>query len=128
MEKDKAIVKALKSTQTPQISVDFQAHTMNKIFKLAEQKRKRAYFLHLCLISAASIGLIITAAFLLKDYLSFSFKLPEIQFTKLTDFQLTSTSISLFAFSFYIAALILILVGLDAYFRRKWLIKHQNSK
>ena len=120
MEKDKAIVKALKSTQTPQISVDFQAHTMNKILKLAEQKRKRAYFLHLCLISAASIGLIITAAFLLKDYLSFSFKLPEIQFT--------TSSLSLFAFSFYIAALILILVGLDAYFRRKWLIKHQNSK
>ena len=120
MEKDKAIVKALKSTQTPQISIDFQENTMNKIFKLAEQKRKRAYFLHLCLISAASIGLIVTAAFLLKDYLSFSLKLP--------DFQLTSSSISLFAFSFYIAALILILVGLDAYFRRKWLIKHQNSK
>ncbi len=120
MEKDKAIIKALKSTQTPQISVDFQIQTMNKVFKLAEQKRKRAYILNFCLISTVSLGLIVTAVFLLKDYLSFSFKLPAIQFT--------SSSISLFVFSFYIASLILILVGLDSYFRRKWLIKNQNKQ
>ena len=120
MEKDKAIIKALKSTQTPQISVDFQTQTMNKVFKLAEQKRKRAYILNFCLISAVSLGLIVTAVFLLKDYLSFSLKLSAIQFT--------SSSISLFVFSFYIASLILILVGLDSYFRRKWLIKNQNKQ
>ncbi|MCE5332553.1 MAG: hypothetical protein LLF95_10520 [Bacteroidales bacterium] len=120
MEKDKAIIKALKSTQTPQISVDFQTQTMNKVFKLSEQKRKRAYILNFCLISTVSLGLIVTAVFLLKDYLSFSFKMPAIQFT--------SSSISLFAFSFYIASLILILVGLDSYFRHKWLIKNQDKQ
>ena len=121
MKQDKAILKALKSQESPALSYDFNARLMSRVFLAAEKKKKRSYFLSLCLISAVSPGLISMAGYLMKDYLSFdyTFTLPRIN--------VTWVSLSKYGFSIYIAVLTLILIGLDNHFRHIW-IKRKNNK
>jgi hypothetical protein len=119
MKHDKALIKALQSTESSKLSPDFNSRMMTQIYRAVERKKKRSYVLSLCLISAVSLSLIAMAVYLLKVYFSVSFKLPAVH--------LTSESISIYAFSFYIALLILILVGLDNHFRHKWMIKKSSN-
>ena len=121
MKQDKAILKALKSQESPALSYDFNARLMSRVFLAVEKKKKRAYILSLCLISAVSLGLISMAGYLMKDYLSFdyTFTLPHINFTLV--------SLSKYGFSIYIAVLTLILIGLDNHFRHVW-IKRKSNK
>lgn len=117
MNNDKAIIKALQSTESSRLSADFNSRMMNQIYRAAERKKKRSYILGLCLISGVSLVLIALAVYLLNNYFSvdFSFHLPK--------FHLSSESISVYGFCFYIAMLVLILIGLDNHFRHKWMIK-----
>lgn len=119
MEKDKLIKQALKSTQRPTLPGDFQYKTMQKVFLLAEKKRKRAYLLSLAGISFVSLLLVAACIYILKVYFAFSFSLPEIQFT--------SSSFSILIFSFYIAALVFLLIRLDAFMRRRWQMRNNDS-
>jgi ABC-type protease/lipase transport system fused ATPase/permease subunit len=119
MEKDKLIKQTLKSTQWPPVSGDFQYKTMQKVFLLAEKKRKRAYMLNLAGISFVSLLLVAACVYILKVYFAFSFTLPEIH--------LTSSSLSILMFSFYIAALVFLLIGLDAFMRRRWLMRNADG-
>ena len=121
MKQDKAILKALKSQESTVLSYDFNARLMSRVFLAAEKKKKRAYILSICLISAVSLGLISMAGFLMKDYLSFdyAFTMPRINFT--------FGSLSKYSFSIYIAVLSLILIGLDNHFRHVF-IKRKNNK
>jgi len=121
MKQDKAILKALKSQESPALSYDFNARLMTRVFLAVEKKKKRAYILSICLISAVSLGLISLAGYLLKDHLilDFAFTMPRIN--------LTLGSLSKYGFSIYIAVLTFILIGLDNHFRHVW-IKRKNNK
>jgi hypothetical protein len=121
MKQDKAILKALKSQESPALSYDFNARLMNRVYLAAEKKKKRLYILTLCFISAVSLGLISLAGYLLKDHLTLdlTLTLPRINFTL--------TPLSRYGFSVYIAVLTFILIGLDNYFRHVW-IKRRNNK
>jgi hypothetical protein len=111
MKQDKAIIKALKSTESPVLSAGFNTGLMNQLYREVEKKKRRSYILSLCLLSMVSLCLIAMAVYLLEDYLSvdFSFHLPA--------FKISVESISGYGFSFYIAFLIGVLAGLDYYFR-----------
>lgn len=117
MTHDKAIIKALQSTESPRLPAGFNSRMMNQIYQAAEHKKKRAYVLSLCLISGVSLVLIALTVYLLNNYFSvdLSFHLPKLH--------LSSQSISVYGFCFYIALLVLILIGLDNHFRHKWMIK-----
>ena len=121
MKQDKAIIKALKSQESPALSYDFNAHLMSRVYMAAEKKKKRSYVLSLCFISAVSLGLISMAGYLLKDHLAFdfTFTLPHINFTLV--------SLSKYGFSVYVAVLACILIGLDTYFRHV-MQKRKNHK
>jgi hypothetical protein len=119
MKQDKAILKALKSQESLALSSDFNARMMSRVYLAAEKKKKRAYVLSLCLISAVSLCLIGMAGFLMRDYLviDFTFTMPHITFG----------SLSKYGFSIYIAVLTFVLIGLDNHFRHVWL-KRKNNK
>ena len=121
MKQDKAILKALKSQESPALSYDFNARLMSRVYVVVEKKKKRAYILSLCLISTVSLGLISLAGYLLKDHLvlDFTLTLPRMNFT--------IGSLSKYSFSIFIAVLTFILIGLDTYFRHIF-IKRKNNK
>ena len=114
MTQDNALRKVLKK-QVTGLSPDFNEQLLNRIFVVAEQRKKRSFVLGLCAISAASLSLVSVGIYLLKDYLTFSFHLPA--------FKLSPEALGIFGFSFYIAILILLLMVLDNYIRHRLSIK-----
>ena len=111
MKQDKAIIKALKSIESPVLSAGFNSGLMNMVYREVEKKKRRMYYLSLSLISTVSLCLIAMAVYFMEDYFSveFSFHLPA--------FKLSVESISGYGFGFYIAFLIGVLAALDYYFR-----------
>jgi len=120
MNNDKAIIKALQSTESPRLSTDFNSRLMAEVYRAAERKKKREYVLGICLISGVSLVLVGIAIYVFITYIpwKFTFELPN--FPKMN---LTSESKSMYEFSIYIALLSLILIGLDNYIRHKWMMK-----
>ena len=124
MNNDKAIRKALQSIESPRLSADFNSRLMTEVYRTLERKKKRAYILGLCLISGVSLALVGLAVYVFLTYIpwNFTFELPK--FPKM---EFSSESKSMYAFSFYIAFLSLILIGLDYWIRRKWLMKKMKQ-
>lgn len=120
MNNDKAIIKALQSTEIPRLSADFNSRMMAEVYRAVERKKKRAYVLGLCVISGVSLALIGLAVYVFYTYFSMNFKF---ELPGLPKIQLSSATKSIYAFSTYIALLSLMLIGLDNYIRRKWLTK-----
>jgi len=120
MNNDKAIIKALQSTESPRLSADFNSHLMAEVYRAVERKKKRAYVLGLCLISGVSLVLIGLAVYVFNTYFSFDLSIELPKFPKM---RLSSESKSIYGFSIYIALLSLILIGLDNYIRHKWMMK-----
>ena len=120
MNNDKAIRKALQSTESPRLSADFNSRMMAEVYRAVERKKKRAYILGLCLISGVSLALIGLAVYVFYTYSSFDLSLQLPNFSKM---QFSSESKSIFGFSIYIALLSLILIGLDHYLRHKWMMR-----
>lgn len=107
MIQDKAIRKALQIQKSSKLPTDFNSRLMMQIYREAERKRKHSFIIGLCSVSAISLLLISLAIYLLKDYLTFSFHIPA----------LSPESRVIYGFCIYIAFLIVILIGLDNYFR-----------
>ncbi|MBV5282044.1 MAG: hypothetical protein JZU53_06360 [Paludibacter sp.] len=120
MNNDKAIIKALQSTESPRLSADFNSRMMAEVYRAVERKKKRAYILSLCLVSGVSLALIGMAVYVFYTYFSFDLSIQLPRFPKM-EFSAESKSIS--GFSIYIAALSLILIGLDHYLRHKWMMR-----
>ena len=117
MNNDKAIIKALQSTEGPRLSADFNSRLMAEVYRAVERKKKREYVLGICLISGVSLVLIGLAVYVFLTYIPWNFTLELPKFPKIN---LTPESKSMYGFSFYIALLTLILIGLDNYIRHKW--------
>jgi formate-dependent nitrite reductase membrane component NrfD len=120
MNNDKAIIKALQSTESPRLSADFNSRLMAEVYRTVERKKKRAYILSLCLVSGVSLALIGMAVYVFYTYSSFDLSIQLPNFSKM---QFSSESKSIFGFSIYIALLSLILIGLDHYLRHKWMMR-----
>jgi len=120
MNNDKAIRKALQSTESPRLSADFNSRMMAEVYRAVERKKKRAYVLGLCLISGVSLMLIAMAVYVFYTYFPWNFKF---ELPKLPKMQFSSESKSMYEFSIYIALLSLILIGLDHYLRHKWMMR-----
>ena len=121
MSSDKAIIKALQSTESSKLPDNFNSQLMTRIYRAAEQKKKRAYILSLSLASGVSLTLIAMTIYLLNNYFAVNLHLH------LPKFNVSNQSISVYGFSVYIALLILILIGLDHYLRHKWLMKKSGN-
>lgn len=114
MQQDKAIIKALEKEEFSSLSRDFNERVMFCIYKRAERKEKQNFIFMLSCISAVSLGLIVTAIYLLKKYLLFNFSF---------NFQRASFKLnflSQYYFEIYIAVLILVLIFFDYLFRILW--------
>lgn len=120
MNNDKAIIKALQSTESPRLSADFNSRMMAEVYRAVERKKKRAYILSLCLVSGVSLALIGMAVYVFYTYFSFDL---SIQLPKLPKMEFSSESKSIYEFSIYIALLSLTLIGLDHYLRHKWMMR-----
>ena len=120
MNNDKAIIKALQSTESTRLSADFNSRMMAEVYRAAERKKKRSYILGLCLISGVSLILIAMVIYVFQTYFSFDLSVELPKFPKM---HFSPESKSIYGFSIYIALLTLILIGLDQYLRHKWMIK-----
>jgi len=121
MSNDKAIIKALQSTESSKLPDNFNSQLMTRIYRATERKKKRAYILSLSLASGVSLALIAMTIYLLNNYFVVNLHLH------LPKFNVSDQSISVYGFSVYIALLILILIGLDHYLRHKWMMRKKIS-
>jgi len=121
MKQDKALIKALKLKEKPQLPTDFNTQLMREIYKASAKQKKQNIILSYAFISFVSLGLIGMAVYLLKNYITFS------SVSQIPEFLATSESKNIFGFSIYIACLVLILVFMDRYFR-KLRERHLNKK
>lgn len=112
MKQDKAIRKALTTHHIPTLSNGFNTRMMHQIYEVAEKKRKRMYVFSLSIISIVSLGLVSMGIYLLKDYIPSDITLHLPNPGNLMDI------LSRYGFSLYIASLILVLIGLDTWFRQ----------
>ena len=119
MKKDKAIEQALKN-QVETLPAGFEAMVMEKVFIEAKRKERRSYVLNLLLISIISLGMLTGIFFLLKEVYSFN----VFEHIAFNFFSLKNKDF--FLFYFYIAFLILGLLGVD-HFLRQWVKKTKGS-
>jgi uncharacterized Tic20 family protein len=110
MKEDNAIKKVL-NRRAGDLPFGFENRVMDKIMLEVEKKSRRNYYLSISLVSFISVILIAGTFYLLNVY--FSFNILDI-FSKIS-FNIQDRP--MFVFCFYIAALILILLGLDFKFR-----------
>jgi ABC-type uncharacterized transport system fused permease/ATPase subunit len=119
MKRDKALIKALNNKGKDSLSYGFEFQMMRRILVEAERKKKHSFILGLSLISMVSVGMIVVTIYVLMHYVSFCtyLTLPDISFSTETQ--------SLFILYCYIALLVLVLLGLDAYFRK---LRHKGNE
>ena len=112
MNRDKALHKVLKTSGQNELPFGFEQRVMKAVFIKAEKEAKCRSALSLILVSLVSLAIISGAVYVLNLYysLSFSLNVPRITYTSETK--------SILAFSFYIASIVLFLLGLDSYLRR----------
>jgi hypothetical protein len=112
MKRDKAIIKALDrldGLDKPSLSADFNVQLMNKISKAAAKREKRSFIVNIAIVTVVSLGLVVMAVYLLRNYLTtdITFSMPVFHIG----------SVSHYLFFAYIAILALLLLGLDYFFR-----------
>jgi len=115
MKQDKAIRKVLLAQKSPVLSSDFNVKMITRIYLEAAKIKKREYIRSMFILSITSVGLISMAIYSLRDYIVFKFTIAA--------FQIRPESVTLVVFSCYIAFLVLVLIGLDNYFRN---VRHKK--
>lgn len=121
MKTDNALLKALKR-KSDELPYGFEDRVMRQILQEAERKGKLSYFRALGLVAFVSLVLIAGLLMLLNYYFGINivevfaaFQLPSVEPTTVLDDQTRP----LFAFSIYIGLLMLFLLGMDFYFRKR---------
>lgn len=111
MNQDNALRKAL-NRKADDLSYGFDKRVMERILLEAEKKTRRDYFLMLSLVSVVSLAMFGGSFFILYYY--FSFNILDL----FSDVRIRVEYNPLYAYCFYIASLILVLLGLDHVFRQ----------
>ncbi len=111
-DKDCALKEALRKSSSGNLPFNFTDRMIMRINAEAEKKQKRAYVLNICILSFVSALLIGFVVFALTTFCSFNLveSLQRIKFS--------SDSLQIFGFYFYIAFLVLGLLGLDYWLRK----------
>lgn len=110
MNQDKALKKAL-TRKTNGLPPGFDKRVMEQVMLEAKRKMQLNYFWSLGLVTFVSLSMVVGTVYVLYHYTSFNF------FDSLSGIRMPSMSGSMYVFYFYIAFLILILLGLDTYIR-----------
>lgn len=111
MNKDKALIRTL-NRRSDELSGGFEERLMNRILQEAEKKSRRDYLLGLLLAGAVSLAMVAGAVFVFVYY--FSFDLRDL----FSGIRIRFEYSSLYTYCFYIAFLVLVLLGLDYKFRK----------
>ncbi len=111
MNKDKALIKTL-NRHSDELPVGFEERLMSRIVLEAEKKSRRDYVLSLLLVGAVSLAMIAGAVFVFVYY--FSFDIRDL----FSGIRIRFEYSSLYTYCFYIAFLVLVLLGLDYKFRK----------
>ncbi len=111
MNKDKALIKTLirKSDDLPD---RFEEQVMNLILLETEKKNRRNYYLSLLLVCAVSLAMTGATFFVLYHFFSFNI------LGLFSNIRIRVEYSPLYAYCFYIAFLVLLLLWLDHKFRR----------
>jgi len=110
MNQDKALKKVL-TRKTGGLPPGFDKRVMEQVLLEAKRKIQLNYFRSLGLVAFVSLSMVAGTAYVLYHYTSFNF------FDFLSGLKMPDMSSPMFVFYFYIAFLILILLGLDTYIR-----------
>ena len=111
MNKDKALIKTL-NRRSDELSGGFEERLMSRILLEAEKKSRRDYLLSLLLVGAVSLAMIAGAGFVFVYF--FSFDIRDL----FSGIRIRFEYNSLYTYCFYIAFLVLVLLGLDYKFRK----------
>ena len=111
MNKDKALIKTL-GRRSDELSGSFEERVMTRILLEAEKKSRRNYFLSLLLVGVVSLAMIAGAFFIFIHF--FSFNILDLFSNMRIPFEYNP----LYTYCFYIAFLVLVLLGLDHKFRK----------
>lgn len=109
MNKDKALIKTL-IRKTDNLPEGFEEQVMNRILLETGRKDRRNYYLSLILVSVVSLGMIGGTLYVLDHFFSFNILSLFSGFHMKYD--------PLYKYCFYIAFLVLVLLGLDYKFRQ----------
>jgi hypothetical protein len=120
MNSDKALKKAL-IRKTGGLPYGFEDRVMKQVMLEARKRGRRVYYQSLALVSAVSLAIIGGSFYALNAF--FSFNILHL----FSGIHLSGEARSLFGFCFYIALLVLILLGLDFKFRQMVEKKRNNS-
>jgi len=112
MNQDNALKKILESREKGDLPYDFESRLMKKIMLEVKKKKRRSTVFNLCLVSFVSLAMMVSTYLILKYYLWIDLSLPR------NPFKFSSGFAPLFGFFFYIGFLVLILLGLDTFFRK----------
>lgn len=113
MNQDKILKDYFQQTTEVPLSSGFNDRLMLKINEELVRRRRRQTVLSYLLVSVVSVGIVLLSCFLLRDYLSGEFlRNPK-------ELLLISVSDSMLKFSIYIGLIVLFLLSLDMYFRKK---------
>lgn len=122
MKTDNALKKAL-SRNTSELPYGFEDRVMRQIMLEVERKSRLSYYRALGLVSFVSLVLIAGVLFVLNTYFNFNFldlfasiRMPSLDSASV----LTNQTRPIFAFSIYIAVLMLFLLGIDYFFRQRF--------
>ena len=111
MDQDKALKKILDTDGKSNLSDGFEDLLMKKIMLEAKKKKNRSTLSIFSLVTAVSLVMITGTILLFRNYLSVRISLP------VPNVQLSADAGGMFGFYFYVAFLVLLLLGMDHYFR-----------
>jgi len=122
MKTDKALIKTLKR-KSDELPYGFENRVMRQIMLEVERKGRMSYYRALGLVSFVSLALIAAVLYVLNTYFNFNFldlfagiRMPSLDSASV----LTNQTRPIFAFSIYIAVLMLFLLGIDYFFRQRF--------
>ena len=112
MKQDKALRKVL-GNSGHQLPFGFEARAMRLVMAAAEKKRKQAYAVGLSVTCLLAVVLAAGGYYVVSELFPFKMQL------RLPKVELTPSSLNLLFLSFYIGALVLLLLVVDTYVRKR---------
>jgi presenilin-like A22 family membrane protease len=118
MDNDKVLRDFFKSSNQDKLPYGFENMLMVKIFRKAEQQKRRSYFLGIGLISLVSITMVSSTIYVLKRFFDVKITFPKLE--------IPNFDTNIVGFFVFIAAITLFLLIIDTYIRMKKNIKRNN--
>jgi polyferredoxin len=112
MDQDKALKKAL-TRKSGDLPYGFENRVMKQIMLEDKKQRQNSYYRSLALVAFVSLVMVAGTGYVLYMFTSFNL------LSFLSEIRIPSVSGTMLGFYFYIATIVLILLGIDNIFRRR---------